>query len=229
MDRTPYIETFDDGPGGWMDWRPGPVSPEVHDGIFFSRSPWRVDANHAPPGAGYLTLLAYLHTSASEHTQKFIELAGENRFVSQNKSRDFTNARLTVRLRGNVDLKGAQLVLLVQADVPGTRPNFILTGQPIEVTPDWSEQTIILTPDPSQWVCLGGRHDMTLFYGYADIADALKDVNVDIIFVLFPLTIVPLEPMDDPHRLRPQREYPIDESYLPTGEVQFDTVRLDYP
>lgn len=225
-----YRETFDNGPGGWAAWRPGAgLKPDIEDGAFVARSPWRVDANHAPPGGGYLTLLAYLHTHASHITPEAAALLGENRFVTEGYSRDLTNARLTVRLKGEVDLQGSQLILLAQADIPGTRPNFVLTGQPIEITPDWSEQTITLVPDSEQWLCLGGRHDMTDFYGYGDIADVLRDVNVDLIFILFPLTIVPLEPMDDPHRLRPQREYPIDERYLPSGYVMFDTVTIEYP
>lgn len=230
MKRSPYIETFDDGPGGWGAWKPGQaLRPEIKNSSFIARSPWGVDANHAPPGAGYLTLLAYLHTHPDHVTDQSRQIVGENRFTAGGYSRDFTNAKLTVRLRGEVDLQGSQLVLLVQGDIPGTRPNFVLSGQPFEITPDWSEQTVTLTPDPAQWTCLGGRHDLTDFYGYGDIADVLKDVNVDIIFVLFPLTIVPLTHQDDPHRLRAGREYPVDERYLPSGYVMFDTVRLDYP
>ena len=64
MDRTPYIETFDNGPGGWCAWGTGSHQPELKNGAFVTRSPWRVDPNHSAPGAGYLHLLAYLYTHA---------------------------------------------------------------------------------------------------------------------------------------------------------------------
>jgi hypothetical protein len=225
--RDPYVETFDDGPGGWLAWL-GPgrnVSPEIRDGVVVSRSPWSVDANHAPPGLGYLHLLAFLITRG-ELVQ---DMGRPNRFVDEGYDRDLTNARLTVRLRGEVDRRGAELVLLAQADVPGTRANYVLTGQPFQITSNWSEQTITLVPDPDQWGCLGARHDLSHFYGCGDIADVLRDVNVDLIFVFFPLRIVPLSPVSDIHRGRPHRDYEPNHQYLPTGVVEIDTVRLEYP
>ena len=38
-----YIETFDDGPGGWFGWvdnARGPRALEIRDGSAISRSPW---------------------------------------------------------------------------------------------------------------------------------------------------------------------------------------------
>jgi hypothetical protein len=225
--RTPYVETFDDGPGGWLAWeRPGVnVLPEIHNGVITSRSPWGVDANHAPPGLGYLHLLAFLITRAS----LVLDQGRPNRFVDEGYSRDLKNARLTVRLRGKVEQRGAELVLLAQADIPGTRANYVLTGQPFRIAPDWSEQTVILAPDADQWACLGARHDRSHIYGCGDIGVLLHDVNVDLIFVLFPLHIVPVQPVTDVDRLRPHREYEPDHHYLPEGEILIDTVRLEYP
>ena len=57
MTPRTYVTTFDDGPGGWVGRK---VALEVADGIAISRSPWWVDANHAPPGGGYLHLLYIL-------------------------------------------------------------------------------------------------------------------------------------------------------------------------
>jgi len=170
-----------------------------------------------------------------------------NRFVEKAYSTNLTNAKLTVRLRGTMDLAGplcnnhkpvlqpdlggAQLLILVQAQVEGPPPttaNFILTGQPLNITPDWSEQTVQLVPDSEQWTCLGARHDMTQVYGYADIAQVLQDVNVDIIFVLFPLTIVPLGEVEDIHRQWAAKDYKVDMQYLPKGLVMFDTVQIEY-
>jgi hypothetical protein len=226
MNKTPYIETFDHGPGGWLAQAltGGATLPDLRDGVISCRSPWWVDYNHAPPGAGYLHLLIFLHTRAG----LVPELGGPNRFVRAGQSRDLTNARLTVRLRGEVDLRGAEMLLLAQADVPGTRTNFVLTGQPFRITPEWSEQTVTLVPDPDQWLCLGSRHDRTATYGYGDIADVLRDLNVDIIFVLFPLTIVPVGEVADLHFLQAGVDYEVDARYLPQGEVQFDTVRIEY-
>jgi hypothetical protein len=222
----PYVETFDRGAGGWLAWGfRGAEVPEVRDGVLFSRSPWWVDPNHAPPGAGYLHLLAFLETRSGPHS----DLGLPNRFVDEGYSRDLTDARLTVRLRGDLDLRGAELVLLAQTDLPTTRANFVLTGQPFLVMRDWSEQTVVLTPDPAQWVCLGSRHGRTDFYGCGEIAEALRDVNLNLIFVLFPLTIVPLSPVADIDLGLPHRDYEVDRRHLPEGEVQFDTVRIEYP
>jgi len=224
--RTPYVETFDDGPGGWICGVPSTCGPfdrlptDVENGALICRGPWWIDYNHAPPGGGYLHLLAYIHT----HPSFLSDYEKPNRFIDGGYSRDFTNARLTVRLRGEIDLKGSELVLLAQADVPGTR-----TGQPVAVTRDWSETTLVLRPDPSEWLCLGTRWDRTETYGYGDIRDVLADLNCDIIFVLFPLDVVPTVAVDDIHRLRPVADYPVDRDRLPTGWLDIDTIRLEYP
>lgn len=245
MKKT-YIETFDNGPAGWAaDLR---LPLPVWDGVAYCFGPWSLDANHAPPGAGYLHLLMYLLTAAKRLNPADAKERGGNRFVSEGYSTNLTNAKLSVRLRGVMDLAGplcnyhkpvprpdlggAQLLLLVQAQVEGppkTTPNFILTGQPFKITPDWSEQTVQLVPDPAQWTCLGGRHDMTHVYGYGEIAEVLRDVNVDIIFILFPLTVVPIGKVEDIHRQWAARDYKVDMEHLPKGLVMFDTVKIEYP
>ena len=48
--RPTYIETFDDGPGGWYGGRKFELP--VWDGVAYCYGPWWTDANHAPPGAG---------------------------------------------------------------------------------------------------------------------------------------------------------------------------------
>ena len=229
MDRTPYIETFDIGPGGWIAWGEGGAAPaEVRDGVLYSRSPWWVDFNHAPPGAGYLHLLACLHTHRQAMAGSVVDVASPNRYIEEGKSRDVTTAKVTVRVRGEVDLKGAEVVLLIQADIPGTRANFVLTSQPVRITPQWSDQTITLLPDLGQWVCLGSRHDRTDTYGCGDIADALRDPNVDIILCLFPRTVVPAAEVDDPHKLRAGLDYEVDRCCLPSGVVMLDTITIEY-
>ena len=55
-----YIETFDNDPGGWWSYinnAQGPKMLEHRSGAVTSRSPWWIDYNHAPPGAGYIHML----------------------------------------------------------------------------------------------------------------------------------------------------------------------------
>jgi len=135
-----------------------------------------------------------------------------------------------VRLRGGGDFKGAQLLFLVQATTDKTTASFILTGQPFKITHDWSEQTVTLVPDPEQWICLGARHDMQDEYGCDDIDKVLADVNMDIIFVRFPLKVVPARgDIEDINIPRAVKDYPVDQQYLPKGLIMFDTIKIEYP
>jgi hypothetical protein len=233
--REPYIENFDNGAGGWLANRFDPLP--IIDGSACCYSPWYLDSHHAPPGAGYLHMLMYLYTSEKNvGADRRTHLRG-NRFIEQNKSTDLTNARLTVRLRGDIDLQGARLLLLIQAKTAKTTANFVLSGQPLRVGREWSEQTVVLSPNPRQWTCLGARWDETSFYGCDDIATVLGDVNWDIMLVLFPLKIVPAHPelVRDANRMRPGQDYPgypsyeVELRYLPRGVIMFDSVRIDYP
>ena len=236
-----YTETFDEGPGGWVADLCSPLP--VWDGVAYCHSPWSVDANHAPPGAGYLHVLMYLYTQANPG----LAWNGVNRFVESGFSTDLTNAKVTARLRGSMelagplcnnqtpgpprDLDGVQLFIHVQSHLEGPPErtvNLILTGQPFEITEDWSEQTVQLSPDPAQWTSLGTRHDLTHLYGDGDIAEVLADVNHDIIFLLFPLNIVPVGEVDDIHQQWAARDYKVDMAYLPKGLVMFDTVKIEY-
>ena len=239
-----YIETFDNGPSGWLAWeRPlKPVTPEVRNGALVSRSPWSVDSNHAPPGAGYLHLLFILLTSyppGFSGVYKEVQAAsGRNRFVEDGFSRDLRNAKLCMRLKGEVNLRGAQLVLLAQGNIARDKQgnvdwehrnvvNQALTAQPFQITPEWSEQTITLAPDQKQWTQLGSHEDAG--YGRGPIEDLLRDVNYDLIFILFPLDVRPITPVQgDYHRLRPGRDYEIDRSRLPEGFVMLDEVRIEF-
>ncbi|MSP13059.1 MAG: hypothetical protein EXR62_08880 [Chloroflexi bacterium] len=228
MDRTTYVETFDNGPRGWTAWGTGNMVPKIQDGAIISRSPWRVDPNHCSPGGGYLHLLTYIITNPLLFSEEMAAKVGPNRFIEEGKDRNLTNARITVRMRGEVDAKGAKLVLLAQADVPGTRTNWVMTGQTFNITPEWSDQTITLVPDPSQWLCLGSRHDLTHVYGYGDIVEVLKNVDVDLILVFHPLKIVSLKEGVDVDYMRTHRDYEPDYRYLPSGYVMFDTITIEY-
>lgn len=226
-----YKETFDEGPGGWYGWisnAAGPKPLEIRDSCAISRSPWWIDYNHAPPGAGYMHLLYMLNTTgtASEHQR---EVAGEHRFTKGGFPTNFADARITLRLKGELEAKGAQLLLLCQGVHGGICSGWLLTGQPFRVTPDWGEQTVTAVSDPDQWVCLGSRHDRTDFYGTNPLPTVLGDVNADILLVLHPLDVVPMGPIaGDPHRLRPEKDYPVWRSRLPEGYVLLDEVQIDF-
>ena len=232
--REPYVEDFDGGAGGWLANRYD--SLPIFDGAACCYGPWYLDSHHAPPGAGYVHMLMYLYTSDKNvGPERKSHLQG-NRFIGQNKSTDLTAARLTVRLRGEIDLQGAELLLLVQGKTAKTTANFVLSGHPLRVERDWTEQTLVLTPNPEQWTCLGARWDKVADYGCDDIAAVLKDVNWDIMFVLFPLKIVPLHPelVKNMHQMRPGQDYPgypsyeVEQKFLPKGIVMIDRVRIDY-
>ena len=144
--RRTYIETFDDGPGGWYGGRKFELP--VWDGVAYCFGPWWTDANHAPPGAGYLHMLLWAYT-VKKHYQ--VDSAynralpyRHSRFAEEGYSTNLTNAKLTVRLRGHGDFKEAELLLLVQAQTDKTTVNSALTGQPFKITPEWSEQTVHL-------------------------------------------------------------------------------------
>ncbi|MCX5659764.1 MAG: hypothetical protein NTW19_08595 [Planctomycetota bacterium] len=225
-----YIENFDSDAGGWFGFHDnarGPRPLEQRPGAVNSRRPWCIDYNHAPPGAGYMNLLFVLMTKGpiGEHLR---ETAGPNRFIHAQTPTDFTHARLSFRLRGELLPRGANLVLLIQASIDGLVSGWLLTGQPLRVTPDWSDQTIIADPDPAQWTCLGARHDRTDMYGPRPLSSVLANVNVNLLLVLFPLDIAPMGPLEgDPHRLRPVKDYPVWQSHLPEGYVTLDQVRFD--
>jgi len=227
-----YRETFDDGPGGWFGFisnQQGIKPLEIRDSCALSRSPWWIDYNHAPPGAGYLHLLYMLYTKGvpGEHHR---EVAGENRYIRQGCGTNFINAKITLRLKGELLDRGAKLCFLAQGVHDGICSGWLLTGQPFTVTPDWSEQTVTCVPDPAQWTCLGTRHDRADFYGTHPLTTVLGDANVDILLVLHPLDIAPMGPLDgDPHRLRPERDYPVWRSRLPEGYVLLDEVRIEFP
>ena len=232
MRSLTYRETFEDGPGGWIAWlgpnRPAPAV--VEDGALVSRSPWGIDSNHAPPGGGYLHLLFILHTAHQDNPgESYAPLLSGNRFIDGGYPRDFRNARLTLRLKGEVDWQGAELRLHCQSRVGDRAINFVLTSQSFSVTPEWSEQTVTLAPDPEQWLCLGARHDLNEEYGWGDIDSVLRDVNIDIILLLHPLQIVPLSPQPEgPHFGRAEVDYGVDRALLPSGEIRLGEVRIDF-
>ena len=121
-------------------------------------SVYRVDYNHAPPGlpaassvrveGSYLHLLAGLQVAADGADRAdMVAVGGENRFVAGGYPADWTGARVTLRVRGELDAKGARLGLLAQSRVASIdrMVNSVLHF-PDPVTAEWAEQTIALLP-----------------------------------------------------------------------------------
>jgi hypothetical protein len=231
--RETYVEDFNDGPGGWFGWidnLKGPKPLDIRDGAAVTRSPWWIDYNHAPPGAGYLHLPYILLTAGGgAHNELYTEIAGCNRFIEEGYPTDFTNAKITLRLRGEILTRNANFVLLIQASRGGITSGWALTGQPIQVSADWTDQVITTVPDQAQWVCLKSRHDRTKSYGMIALADVLGDVNVDIMLIFFPVDVQPMGLVNgDPHKLRAGKDYPVWQSRLPEGYIELDRVQIDF-
>ena len=231
MSGRSYRETFDDDAGGWWGWisNAGGLKPlERGPSTVTTRSPWWIDYNHAPPGAGYLHMLMCLSTSGPlGEAEK--EASGTNRFLAGRFPTDLRNASLSVRLRGELVTSGAEVVLLIQGGVDGITSGWLLTGQPIRVGETWSTQTIRLVPDEAQWTALGSRHGREDMYGVRPLERVLSNVDVNIMLVMFPLSVEPMGPIaGDPHRLRPEKDYPVWRHKLPEGYIEVDEIGLAF-
>lgn len=232
MSNSIYRETFDHGPAGWWGWGGNHIGLKTlphRDGYVETISPWWIDYNHAPPGAGYLHMLFCL-SLRGPFGEQMQEAAGPNGFVKGGHSSNLQDTRIVVRTRGEVRLRGANMVLLVQGTHDGLTAPWALTSQPIPVEKDWTETTLTLRPNESEWTCLKGRHDRTDYYGYRPLERCLKDVNVNLMLIMFPLDIRAMgDPGGDIHTLRPERDYPVWRSDLPEGRIQLDTFEIHYP
>jgi hypothetical protein len=226
-----YSEDFDEGPGGWIkvvdNWHV-PAALPVRDSALWCYGPWWVDYNHAPPGGGYLQLLACLNTKGPIGEVPR-EVGGKNKFVLDRYPTDFTHAQLTVTCHGELAPADSPVCLLVQGMQEGICSGWALTGQPISVKKEKTTTTLSLAPDPKQWTALGSRHDRRETYGVKPLEKVLASVDVNIYFVVFPVFPKPMGPINgDPHLLRAGREYPIWPSSITQGYVAFDRVQIDF-
>jgi len=226
-----YFESFDRDSAGWWGWvgNDRGLQPLLwSQGAVTSRSPWWIDYNHAPPGAGYLHMLFCLSTRGpfSDHHK---EIAGENRFAASRCPLDFREARITLRLQGELRARGAKLLLLFQGKIGDITSGWLLTGRPFAIDPEWSEQSVAITPDPEPWTCLRGRHDRLDYYNYLPLESIIGQVNANVMLVLFPLPVHPMGPLQgEPHLLRAGKDYPVWTSDLPEGYVRLDTVKIEF-
>ena len=233
--RRVYHEDFLSGPGGWASWgtwpedadeppppsgNPGAGSLELEltgGGGFISRSPWWVDYNHAPPGqpaypgvfvkGSYLHLLAGLVTAPQPAGATFGDAAAKdpNHFITEGFPSDFTDAVVTVRVKGQLEARGARLGLLAQARnekqssaSQALNVNSVMAF-PDAITPAWREQSITLRPDDALWQCLGSRVDRlaghpensnpAIAYGSGPARELLASLTGNIIIVLFDLLV----------------------------------------
>lgn len=236
-----YREDFKAGPGGWIEiLGNGAGNVRAHqrdgDGGLLSGSPWWIDYNHAPPGGGYLHLLYCLHTNPGPYISQEVTVAGgSNRFIEGGFPLDFTNAKVSVTVRGEVEMRGAECVWLIQArtaDVHDGRSiysPFILTGQPLRIAPEYSRQTVTFSPDEAQWKCLGSRHDRLDSYGWGSLNAVLKDVNCDVMLVMYLPEVHPLQGTpDEMHRRKAGADVPVDHSRLSQGWVALREVEIEF-
>lgn len=228
---NPYIEEFDQGPGGWLkvvdNWHvPAPLP--VHDGALWCYGPWWVDYNHAPPGGGYLQLLACLATRGPVG-EVAREVGGTNQFVADKFPCNFTDATISLRLKGELEPADSKMYLLVQGMQEGVCSGWVLTGQPIEVKKEYSETRLKAVADERKWTSLGARHDRRETYGSKPLAKVLSSVDVNIYLVFFNLKPRPMGPVQgDPHILRAGRDYPIWPSSIVQGYVAIDRIQIDF-
>ncbi len=227
-----YRETFDEGPAGWWGWGGNHIGLKplpVRDSFVETISPWWIDYNHAPPGAGYLHMLFCLNTKGP-FGEQMQEVAGPNRFVQGGFSSNLENTEIRLRIRGELESRGAQVVLLVQGQSESLTSPWALTSQPIPIGKDWRDVSLFLRPDEREWTCLRGRHDRQDYYGHRPLDACLRDVNCNLMLIFFPLEIAPMfVPDGDPHILRPERDYPVWRSHLPEGRIQMDSFEIYYP
>jgi hypothetical protein len=214
-----FVEDFSESQAGFYGWRGNQEGakaleylPDEDGGAVLSRSPWWIDYNHAPApsgqgaGAGYLHMV-YTYHLAGAPAESYAEFGGgaggaehTNAFIHGGHPTDWRNAQLTVRLRGEVErTNGASLCLLIQSVVDGISSGYILTSQPIPITPEYSETTITCFDDETKWTPLGSRHDRTTTYGVKPFQDVISDINTNILLIFFPLDVQPVAALWPPH------------------------------
>lgn len=180
-----------DGNYSVFDIKPLDLLTETNgNGYAVSSAPWWVDPNHAPPGAGYLNLVAvgYYEGWRGE--------SGEVQALSSGKPLDLRNADVSVRWRAPTLAlaPNSKLVFWFQTRAfdPVTAQiryvNYALTGQPLVAKKDdatWQTVNLKLRTDPTQWTCLGSSTSRAATYGCArSIDEALANFEADLGFVI---------------------------------------------
>ena len=214
------------GAGGTTPARRRPL--EHRGSTVATRSPWWIDYNHAPPGAGYLHMLMGLNTTGPQG-EAVREASGPEPLHRGRVRHGPPERGVHAGAPGRAADRGAGMVLLVQGAVDGITSGWALTGQPFHVRPGLTRQTVRLVPDEGQWTALGSRQGREDMYGVKPLERVLAEVNTNILLIMFPLTVEPMGPLDgDPNRLRPERDYPVWRRALPEGYIVVDEVELAF-
>jgi hypothetical protein len=198
-----YRHDFSGGSGGWLTvaldvapdqlpegalscWNEGlrkncyvPVG--TSNGQMMLKSPWYLDPNHAPPGAGYLALLTwvYLRGYAGADTEHLTEI----------DLRDLT-LRASMKSEG-LDVKAGALYFWFQMLGPdGRYVNYAYTARSVNALlreDRFTELRLRLRPDPASWTCLGASQARAEYYGCLPLDQAMSHVNADFGFIILPV------------------------------------------
>tara|TARA_B100000941_G_C28379602_1_gene486593 strand:- start:278 stop:520 length:243 start_codon:yes stop_codon:yes gene_type:complete len=74
----------------------------------------------------------------------------------------------------------------------------------------------------------GSCHDLTNVCGYGDIGEVVRDINVNLILVLFPLTSTLISEMDEIRRQGADKDDKVDMQDLPKSLVIFDMIQIEF-
>ena len=75
---------------------------------------------------------------------------------------------------------------------------------------------------------LSTYHDLANVCSCGDIDEVVRDVNVDLIFILFLLTSTLVSEVDDIHRQGAAKDDKVDMQHLPKILVIFDIVQIEF-
>jgi len=172
----------------WLGLHACTIDVPVANDRMVLESPWWLDPNHAPPGAGYLGLVTWTYVDGEPDEATYGVPTVDLRGVT-----------LRVALRAeNLDLKGSHLNFWFQTTMPDGRfANFVYRRAPIEKRlpsngSDLELVEITLSGEPEAWTCLSSAADRSDFYGCMDVQDAMREVDQDFGLILFPVSGSPL-------------------------------------
>lgn len=167
----------------WKSWRGQnacTIVAPVENGMMILQSPWWLDNNHAPPGAGFLNLLAYTYMGKPE------------RPADPSSALDLTNGLFVASLQtDDLNLRGSQVLFWFQVLSPnGKSTNYALSGSPVlgnSTVPQSGEIYLNLPTDPKMWQCLGSSTSSQDSYDCSvPFEDAIKNVNNDYGLIIMP-------------------------------------------
>ncbi len=186
-----WREDWTDGLNGWIGGRSGTrLEHEVSDGGFVRLDGIRedgTDSNHID-GVGLIKLGPYAHFRARQ------EAGFPPTLVLGGGKPDFRDARISLRIRGSMQILGSTICPWVQSDLDPTvldptgadilRPNWACISQSINryvVDGEWHDVTLTLRNNVSGWVYAShnpddGRPD----YRYGELDACLSHVNYDL-------------------------------------------------